>query len=156
MCTHMFMVCVCTRLTTHKLLTCNQCVSQRLIIFVPHLCMWVYFQCPSLGTGRSRSPRPRLGYVEGCDAGRNWCTHLASQFPNKNKKSTNVTQTDAALAAAASAAGGDYIAKTGHCGFACKKIAKDLTRLVLKTVQVPQPYIVTIPAKQQQDWLDEV
>ena len=40
-----------------------------------------------------------------------------AQFLN-NKKATNVAQTDAALAVAASAAGGRYIAKTSHCGLA--------------------------------------
>ena len=47
---------------------------------------------------------------KGCDAGQISGTHLASQFL-QNKQSTSVTQTDAAVAAAASAAVGDYVAK---------------------------------------------
>ena len=96
------------------------------------------------GKGRSRSPRPRFGYVEGCDAGRIWCTHSTSQFLNK-KKSASVAQTYVALVVAAGAAGGEYIANTGHCGFAYKNTVKDLKRVVLKTVQVPQPCNVTTP-----------
>ena len=43
----------------------------------------------------------------------------------ETKTTTNATQTHAALADAASAAGGDYIAKTGHCGFAYKNTSRD-------------------------------
>ena len=57
----------------------------------------------------------------------------------KNTKSTSVSQTDAALAADASAAGGHYIAKTGHCGLDYINTARDLKRVVLQAVQVPQP-----------------
>ena len=42
-------------------------------------------------------------------------------------------------------AGGDDIAKTGHCGFASKNTARDVKSVVTKEVQAPQPYIVTIP-----------
>ena len=51
------------------------------------------------------------------------------------------------MAAAASAAGGDYITKTGHCGFAYKNTARYLKRVVPNTGQVPQPWIVTIPIR---------
>ena len=41
----------------------------------------------------------------------------------------------------------DYIAKTGHCGFADNNTARDLKRVVLQYVQVPQPYMVTSPLR---------
>ena len=80
----------------------------------------------------------RFGFVgssanKGCDAGKVWCTHLATQFL-KNKSSTSATQAYAALAAAASAAGGHYIAKTGHCGLAYKNTARDLKRVVVQYI----------------------
>ena len=67
---------------------------------------------------------------------------MARQF--LNKEVSRVTQTDVALVVVAGVAGGDYIAKTGHCWFAYKSTARDLQRVVLKPVQVPQPDIVTI------------
>ena len=80
-------------------------------------------------------------------------TWLASSW---KKKSTSVTQTDGALAAAASAAGGDYIAKTIHCGFAYKNTARRVKRVVLNKTQFPQTYIVTVLIRNKQDWSDEV
>jgi len=121
----------------------NTCVQTSLHVGLPPM--------SKFRKDRTRSPTPRFGFVgssanKGCGAGKIWCTHLASKFLN-NKKTTGDTQTDAALAAAASAAGGDYIATTSHCGLAYKSTARDLNSVVLNIVQVPQPYIVTSPIR---------
>ena len=83
-------------------------------------------------------PKPRWGCVlssanKVCDVGKIWCTNLASQFSKKEKKkSSSVAQTDVALVVVAGVVGGEHIAKTGHCGFAYKKTARYLKRVVLK------------------------
>ena len=80
---------------------------------------------PKVCKDRPRYTRPTFGFVgssanKGCDAGKMWCTGLATQFL-KNKKSTSVVQTDAALADAESAAG-EYAAE--------EAVAFDITSLV--------------------------
>ena len=75
------------------------------------------------------------------------CTHLLGQLIKTNNITASAIQTDAAMVEVAGAVGGDYIAKTGHCGFAYKNTARYLKIVVLNTVQVPQPYIVTIPIR---------
>ena len=105
--------------------------------------------------GIPRSPTQRLGCVvssakKGCDAGTIWCTHLALGWPvphQNTRQTTSATQADVALVVVAGVAGGDYIAKTGHCGFAYTNTARYLKTDVLNTVQVPQPYIVTNPIR---------
>ena len=65
----------------------------------------------------------------------------------KNRKSGIVNQTDVAFVVVAGVAGGHDMAKTGRCGLAYKNTARYLKRVVLKCSQVPQPYIVTVPIR---------
>ena len=126
---------VCARLTTHKLLTCNQCVPQRLTTFSATYLHVGLPPMPKVCKDTSRSPTPRFGCVvsstsKGCDAGKIWCTRLAGLLL-QNKTSDSVI----ALDAAASAAGGHYIAKTGlqercqTCEESCTKVCSSSTAL---------------------------
>ena len=81
---------------------------------------------------------------------------MASQFLKQSNKSASDAQTDVALVVVAGVDGGDYIANTGHCGFAYKNTAKDLKRIVLKSFSSS----TTLPSynsdQKQQEWFDEV
>ncbi len=114
MCTHMSMVCVCTSLTTHKLLSCNDCVSQR---FITCCVTALHVGLPTMSKVGTyiKVSTPRFGRAvsvanKGCDAGKIWCAHLASQLMKETvKKSASVTHRDVALVGAADAAGCDCI-----------------------------------------------
>ena len=143
----------CTIRTTHKLLMCKKCVCQ---VINYHFCATsLHAGLPPMSKvckDRSRSQMTtKFGFVgssanKGCDAGKVWCTHLATQFL-KNKSSTSATQAYAALAAAASAAGAHSVSKTSRFGMAYKNTARDLKKVVLQNIKVTQPYMVTSPVR---------
>ena len=143
----------CTIRTTHKLLMCKKCVCQ---VINYHFCATsLHAGLPPMSKvckDRSRSQMTtKFGFVgssanKGCDAGKVWCTHLATQF-RKNKSSTSATQAYAALAAAASAAGAHSVSKTSRFGMAYKNTARDLKKVVLQNIKVTQPYMVTSPVR---------
>ncbi len=100
-------------------------------------------QISKVGKDRSRPPHQGFGVLSEI-----WCTHLVGQFlKEKSRKPASVTQTDEALVVAAGVAGGDYIAQTGHCGFAYNRHCQRFEDSCSKHVLVPQPYIVTIPSE---------
>ena len=143
----------CTIRTTHKLLMCKKCVCQ---VINYHFCVTsLHAGLPPMSKvckDRSRSQMTtRFGFVgssanKGCDAGKVWCTHLATQF-RKNKSSTSATQAYAALAAAASAAGAHSVSKTSRFGMAYKNTARDLKKVVLHKLSLHNPTWLQFPSE---------
>ena len=77
-------------------------------------------------------------------AGHQCLKHLSTWFLTKKLSGPDV-QTLAALASAAGATGVHKIAKAGKTGVARKNIARDISRATMKSIKVPEPYMVTIP-----------
>ena len=71
-------------------------------------------------------------------------THLATLFLH-NKLSAHETQHLATMAHSAGADGMAQLAKVGNAGKAFKNSARDLKRLVMRSCDVPKPYMATIP-----------